>query len=192
MSFPLHTPSGAGKGSGPALSEAPLAQLLATPLCACCPTDLTDSIPTTALLAQGYWVWGYALMVVGILAISVARSMVFFLSTLRAATRMHDAMLARLLRAPLAFFHTSPTGRILNRFRCAAGLRGWNRGPLDRNQIFAMGSGQCLPAINVHVLIELKTPLIMCCCSLLLFLLPVLCAQQGPGRDGRAAAAGHV
>ena len=54
---------------------------------------------------------------VGILAISVARSVVFFLSTLRASTRMHDAMLGRLLRAPLAFFHTNPTGRILNRFR---------------------------------------------------------------------------
>ena len=78
---------------------------------------------------------GYALIVVGILAISVARSMVFFLSTLQAANRMHDAMLARLLRAALSFFHTSPTGRILNRFRCMAGLRGWDLGALDRRRI---------------------------------------------------------
>lgn len=36
--------------------------------------------------------------------------------TLRAAARMHDQMVARLLRAPLRFFDKTPIGRILNRF----------------------------------------------------------------------------
>ncbi|KAL4420399.1 hypothetical protein ABPG75_010055 [Micractinium tetrahymenae] len=65
---------------------------------------------------RAYWVWGYALMVVSILVISFSRSLVFYMSALRACTRLHDEMAAQVLRAPLSFFHTSPTGRILNRF----------------------------------------------------------------------------
>ena len=33
----------------------------------------------------------------------------------RASTRMNREMTERVLRAPLAFFHTNPSGRILNR-----------------------------------------------------------------------------
>jgi ATP-binding cassette, subfamily C (CFTR/MRP), member 1 len=36
--------------------------------------------------------------------------------SLRAATRLHNDMLTSLLYAPLAFFHTNPSGRIINRF----------------------------------------------------------------------------
>ncbi|EFN52562.1 hypothetical protein CHLNCDRAFT_138549 [Chlorella variabilis] len=63
-----------------------------------------------------YWVWGYAIMVGAILAISFSRSLLFFMASLRASTQLHDEMVQRVLRAPLSFFHTSPTGRILNRF----------------------------------------------------------------------------
>lgn len=34
----------------------------------------------------------------------------------RAATQLHGEMAERVVRAPLSFFHTQPTGRILNRF----------------------------------------------------------------------------
>lgn len=37
-------------------------------------------------------------------------------SSLRAAKRLHDSMLHAILRAPMVFFHTNPTGRIINRF----------------------------------------------------------------------------
>ena len=43
-------------------------------------------------------------------------SLLFFRGMLRASTRVHNAMVERVLHAPLAFFHTNPTGRILNRF----------------------------------------------------------------------------
>ena len=36
--------------------------------------------------------------------------------SLRAATTFHNDMLTSLLYAPLAFFHTTPSGRIINRF----------------------------------------------------------------------------
>ena len=34
----------------------------------------------------------------------------------RASSGMHDEVVQHVMRAPLAFFHTNPTGRILNRF----------------------------------------------------------------------------
>jgi hypothetical protein len=51
-----------------------------------------------------------------VLLISVARAFLFFWCALRAATSLHDDAAAAVLRAPLAFFHTNPTGRVLNRF----------------------------------------------------------------------------
>jgi ABC-type multidrug transport system fused ATPase/permease subunit len=47
-------------------------------------------------------------------------------SSLHAAKRLHDAMLDSILRAPMLFFHTNPSGRIINRF--AKDL-----GEIDRN-----------------------------------------------------------
>ncbi len=42
--------------------------------------------------------------------------MVPYCQCLQAATAMHNAMAYHVLRAPLSFFHTNPTGRVLNRF----------------------------------------------------------------------------
>ena len=39
-----------------------------------------------------------------------------FALLLLGSTRLHAAMLLRVLHAPLKFFHVNPTGRILNRF----------------------------------------------------------------------------
>lgn len=44
---------------------------------------------------RAYWIWGYALMAVGILAVSLARSFLWFGISVRAATRIHDAMIER-------------------------------------------------------------------------------------------------
>eukprot|EP00887_Chlorella_sp_A99_P004200 scaffold15.g4200.t1 len=68
---------------------------------------------------EANWVWAFAIMAAVILAISIARSLLFFRSALRASSAIHDEMAARVMRAPLSFFHTNPTGRILNRFRRA-------------------------------------------------------------------------
>jgi ABC-type multidrug transport system fused ATPase/permease subunit len=41
---------------------------------------------------------------------------VLSVGTLNAATKLHGTMLERILRSPMAFFDTTPIGRILNRF----------------------------------------------------------------------------
>lgn len=47
---------------------------------------------------------------------TLSNSYWLIVSSLRAAKRLHDAMLNSILRAPMVFFHTNPLGRIINRF----------------------------------------------------------------------------
>jgi hypothetical protein len=51
-----------------------------------------------------------------VIVVALLRAAAFFWASMVAATRMHDSMVVRVLRAPLAFFHTNPAGRVLNRF----------------------------------------------------------------------------
>ncbi|EEB06300.1 metal resistance protein YCF1 [Schizosaccharomyces japonicus yFS275] len=48
--------------------------------------------------------------------IAVANVILTVYGTLRASHHLHDSMLKAVLRAPMSFFETTPTGRILNRF----------------------------------------------------------------------------
>lgn len=58
----------------------------------------------------------YGLLAGLLLAASLARAWLFFGRALRGASALHADAAARLLRAPLAYFHANPAGRILNRF----------------------------------------------------------------------------
>ena len=53
---------------------------------------------------------------VGSIAFTAANSMLFAQAGLAAAGSLHEAMLKRVLRAPLTFFDSTPVGRVLNRF----------------------------------------------------------------------------
>eukprot|EP00879_Flechtneria_rotunda_P017481 GHRR01018328.1.p1 GENE.GHRR01018328.1~~GHRR01018328.1.p1 ORF type:complete len:1541 (+),score=583.94 GHRR01018328.1:446-5068(+) len=69
-----------------------------------------------AVQTQDSWLTVYGILTGGVVAVSLLRSALFFWATMVAATRIHNGMLHRVLRAPLAFFHTNPAGRVLNRF----------------------------------------------------------------------------
>ncbi|CAK0732404.1 hypothetical protein CVIRNUC_000127 [Coccomyxa viridis] len=62
------------------------------------------------------WLGGFSCFIVAVMALGAARSFTFFWASYSAATRLHNAVLGRVLRAPLAFFHANSAGRILNRF----------------------------------------------------------------------------
>ncbi|DBA75192.1 TPA: hypothetical protein ACH3X1_010497 [Trebouxia sp. C0004] len=65
---------------------------------------------------EAKWIWVYGMLVIIITVIAIVRAVMFFHFTFKASSAMHDEVAQHVLRAPLAFFHTNPTGRILNRF----------------------------------------------------------------------------
>ncbi|KAH8075935.1 ATPase [Aureococcus anophagefferens] len=58
----------------------------------------------------------YAATTALFVALVALRAALSGIGSWRASSRIHDAMLARLLGAPLAFFERTPSGRLLNRF----------------------------------------------------------------------------
>ncbi|MED6195162.1 Canalicular multispecific organic anion transporter 1 [Stylosanthes scabra] len=63
-----------------------------------------------------YFLAIYALFSFGQVSVTLTNSYWLIISSLRAAKRLHDAMLDKILRAPMVFFQTNPVGRIINRF----------------------------------------------------------------------------
>ena len=58
----------------------------------------------------------YASIIAAILLLAFICTLLFILLVLRSSERLHNKMLKSVLRAPVSFFDTNPTGRILNRF----------------------------------------------------------------------------
>ncbi|WCJ24253.1 multidrug resistance-associated protein 1 [Euphorbia peplus] len=81
---------------------------------------------TTEGYRPAFYIFVYALLSLGQVSVTLSNSFWLITSSLRAARRLHDSMLDSILRAPMLFFHTNPTGRIINRF--AKDL-----GEIDRN-----------------------------------------------------------
>jgi len=64
---------------------------------------------------------GQYLIIYGVLGLLQSGSVmvamaIAMVATLKAATKLHGTMLSRILRSPMAFFDTTPLGRVLNRF----------------------------------------------------------------------------
>ena len=57
----------------------------------------------------------YAILTAAALGFGIIRACNFFHVLLRSAKELHDRMVTCLLQAPVLFFDTNPTGRILNR-----------------------------------------------------------------------------
>ncbi|XP_049372840.1 ABC transporter C family member 12-like isoform X2 [Solanum verrucosum] len=74
----------------------------------------------------GFYILVYAILSFSQVFVTLANSFWLIISSLNAAKRIHDTMLHSILRAPMVFFHTNPSGRIINRF--AKDL-----GDIDRN-----------------------------------------------------------
>lgn len=68
------------------------------------------------------WVWINGGFACGTAILSLAFSVMTVKSVVLGSTKLHDQMTCRVMRAPLSFFHTNPTGRIVNRFSKDQGL----------------------------------------------------------------------
>lgn len=68
------------------------------------------------------WLWVYGILAAIVVSMALLRSLLFFWRSLRASSILHNSMLSHVLGSPLSFFHTNPTGRILNRFTRDQGI----------------------------------------------------------------------
>ncbi|KAE9591373.1 putative xenobiotic-transporting ATPase [Lupinus albus] len=90
----------------------------------------------------------YAALAFGQVMVTLSNSFWLILSSLRAARKLHEAMLHSILRAPMVFFHTNPLGRIINRFAK-------DQSDIDRNvaPFVNMFLGQMFQLFSTFVLI---------------------------------------
>ncbi|KAK8553909.1 hypothetical protein V6N12_030888 [Hibiscus sabdariffa] len=81
---------------------------------------------TSSSYNPGYYIVIYAILGFSQVTVTLTNSFWLITSSLRAARRLHDMMLSSILRAPMLFFQTNPTGRVINRFSR-------DLGDIDRN-----------------------------------------------------------
>ncbi|KAM2799693.1 hypothetical protein COP1_004503 [Malus domestica] len=103
---------------------------------------------TSKSYKPGFFILVYGLLSFGQVTVTLTNSFWLITSSLRAARRLHDALLNAIMRAPMVFFHTNPTGRIINRF--AKDL-----GDIDRGvaMVVNMFMGQVWQLFSTFVLI---------------------------------------
>ncbi|KAJ8929222.1 hypothetical protein NQ314_018101 [Rhamnusium bicolor] len=58
----------------------------------------------------------YSILVISSIVLALSRSISFFKYCMTASTRLHNLMFNKIVLAPIRFFNTNPSGRILNRF----------------------------------------------------------------------------
>ncbi|OMO75049.1 hypothetical protein CCACVL1_16349 [Corchorus capsularis] len=85
----------------------------------------TDQSTSTSY-KPGYYIAIYALLGFSQVTVTLTNSFWLIISSLRAARKLHDMMLHSILKAPMLFFQTNPTGRVINRFSR-------DLGDIDRN-----------------------------------------------------------
>ncbi|XP_025776284.1 multidrug resistance-associated protein 9 [Puma concolor] len=65
---------------------------------------------------QHVYQWVYAGSMVSVLMFSIIKGFTFTKTTLMASCSLHDRVFDKILKSPMSFFDTTPTGRLMNRF----------------------------------------------------------------------------
>lgn len=71
---------------------------------------------TYDLLDRNVSIYIYSGLIVGTILVTLIRSFAFFKVAMTASKTLHSKMFNALLQAPMRFFDTNPSGRVLNRF----------------------------------------------------------------------------
>ncbi|XP_057169867.1 ATP-binding cassette sub-family C member 12 [Ursus arctos] len=85
----------------------------------CGPQGNKSACEIGAVLAdtgQRAYQWVYAGSMVSVLVFSVIKGFTFTKTTLMASSSLHDHVFDKILKSPMSFFDTTPTGRLMNRF----------------------------------------------------------------------------
>uniref|UniRef100_A0A0U9HSD9 Putative ABCC protein n=1 Tax=Chrysomela populi TaxID=154003 RepID=A0A0U9HSD9_CHRPP len=72
--------------------------------------------PIGFLSSQEYYIIVYSIFIFASILLNNVRSLMFFKICMNACIGLHNKMFSNVLKAPMRFFDTNPSGRILNRF----------------------------------------------------------------------------
>ncbi|XP_046290971.1 ATP-binding cassette sub-family C member 12 isoform X2 [Marmota monax] len=67
-------------------------------------------------IGQHMYQWVYAASMVFVLTFGIIKGLTFTKTTLMASSSLHDQVFDKILKSPMSFFDTTPTGRLMNRF----------------------------------------------------------------------------
>ncbi|XP_015793767.1 multidrug resistance-associated protein 1 isoform X1 [Tetranychus urticae] len=98
----------------------------------------------------------YAFLGTGQTILTFVSRMVLSISVINGACWIHEKMLSRLIRAPMSFFDSTPTGRILNRFSADIDAADTSIGFTLNTLVY-----QLFSSIAAIIVISMETPLLL-------------------------------
>uniref|UniRef100_A0A0U9HSH2 Putative ABCC protein n=1 Tax=Chrysomela populi TaxID=154003 RepID=A0A0U9HSH2_CHRPP len=112
--------------------------------------------PEDTFGTREFYINFYTIFIVGSVILTTARSLLYYKVCMTASKVLHNKMFTSILEAPMRFFDTNPSGRILNRFSKDMGAVDelLPRAALDAIQIFLVMSG-------ILVMVFIKSPWMM-------------------------------
>ncbi|KAJ8932364.1 hypothetical protein NQ314_014731 [Rhamnusium bicolor] len=99
--------------------------------------------PIDFIGSQDFYIVIYTVFIIASILLTPTRSWLFYKIFMNASKGLHNQMFSNVLRAPMRFFDTNPSGRILNRFSNDMGAIDelLPRATLDAIQVFLVMSG---------------------------------------------------
>ncbi|XP_053671125.1 ATP-binding cassette sub-family C member 4-like [Anopheles nili] len=123
------------------------------------------------------FLYSYGVIIIGVVLFTIFRGYLFFNICMKASRNLHDRMFARILTAPMRFFDTNPSGRILNRFSKDMGAIDelLPKAMIEAIQILLVMSGilTMITIVNPLLLLPLLGAVLLYAIALKLYLRPI-------------------
>jgi ABC-type multidrug transport system fused ATPase/permease subunit len=105
------------------------------------------------MLSTHSYLYIYTSIVTTLFVVTIIRSFAFYKYCMRCSSSLHNSMFNSIIRTSMHFFHTNPSGRIMNRFSKDMGSVDelLPKAIMDASQIVLMMTGSLLVAVSVNL-----------------------------------------